>query len=105
MRVELTLVDREVQVESDSDSTSPAINAEKLIPYRLSHRADDRYSVANVLVRAEQLNREPNGSRYQAEAFLNNGYRQVRSPELERLRSKQSASVGFLRPPSGKTLL
>ena len=59
MRVELTLADREDQVESGSDSTSPAINAEKLIPYRSSHPAADQCSVANALVRVEQVSREP----------------------------------------------
>ena len=58
MRVELTLADREDQVESGNDSTSPAISAEKLIPYPSSHPAADQCSVANVLVRVEQVSRE-----------------------------------------------
>ncbi|MCM3872818.1 MAG: hypothetical protein ND895_19225 [Pyrinomonadaceae bacterium] len=58
MRVELTLAAREDQVGSGSDSTSPAINAEKLTPYRSSHPADDRCSVASVLVQVEQVSRE-----------------------------------------------
>ena len=58
MRVELTLVVREDQEESDSDSTSPAINAERLTPSRSSHPVADQCSVANVLVRVEQVSRE-----------------------------------------------
>ena len=59
MRVELTLAEPEDQVESGSDSTSPAINAEKLIPSRLSRPAAARCSVANALARVEPVSREP----------------------------------------------
>ncbi len=65
MRGELTLVARGDQVESVSDSTSPATNAERLTPYPSSHPAADRCSVANVLVRIEQVNRELADSPYQ----------------------------------------
>lgn len=59
MHVELILAVQEDPVESASDLTSRAINAEKPTQYRSSHPAADRFSVASVLVRVEQLNRGP----------------------------------------------
>ena len=101
MRVELTLADREDQVESGSDSTSPAINAEKLIPYRSSRPAAAQCSVANASVRVEQVSREPSwtfditsaGGSPPEQSSVTGARR-----ESEKLTEYAVSRAGFLRP-------